>query len=291
MPTIFVRNNYQINIVWSSVTEGYDNDQSNYRHLWERSTFNGDWWGNFHHLTSELIHIFDECVFPVFAAYSDCEYLHLIYQQDNEPGLCDENTGNWPCYENFISHMKFYYEWPYYLFLLFYADQTTVHVWDTVNYTNNSYGSPGPITYQWYFEGGTPETSTEKHPSVVYYNEGLFDVTLIGSNDLLADTVVIENYITVLPTINIGDYEKDNNICIYPNPGNGKFILDLSSFESQTVEYSIYDLLGTVVIKESISVEKDFKQTINLTNQAEGIYFINIKTSNDSHTLKMVVQH
>ena len=64
-PSITTDDFERITVVWSSLTETYDNGVNNYRHLWARlSPNNGEFWGNFVDLTSDLIHIFDECVFP-----------------------------------------------------------------------------------------------------------------------------------------------------------------------------------------------------------------------------------
>jgi hypothetical protein len=85
-------------LVFSSVTETYDNGAQNYRHLWMRGSPNGSWWGAFHDLTNDLSHLYDECVFPSLATFSDDAY-YLTYQRDNEPGLAvrgdlDEYTEN-----------------------------------------------------------------------------------------------------------------------------------------------------------------------------------------------------
>jgi hypothetical protein len=103
MPQILVDDNDEIYVVFSSVTEGYDNDAQSYRHLWARYSPNGEFWGPFDHLTSELIHIFDECVFPSIADYSDDSF-YLVYQHDNEPGLAVRGDED-PYGENFISCM------------------------------------------------------------------------------------------------------------------------------------------------------------------------------------------
>ena len=103
MPQILIDDMNQIFVVYSSVTEGYDNDAQSYRHLWSRYSPNGDFWGPFHHLTSELIHIFDECVFPSIASASDDSF-YLLYQHDNEPGLAVRGDED-PFGENFISVM------------------------------------------------------------------------------------------------------------------------------------------------------------------------------------------
>ena len=87
MPTIHVDDMGKVYIVFSSITETYDNGLKNYRHLWARGANNdGEFWGSFTDLTGDLIHIFDECVFPSLAHHSD-DYLYLNYQFDNEPGL------------------------------------------------------------------------------------------------------------------------------------------------------------------------------------------------------------
>ena len=87
MPTIHVDDQGKVYVVYSSITETYDNGLKNYRHLWARSANNdGQFWGDFVDLTGNLIHIFDECIFPSLSHTSD-DYLYLNYQFDNEPGL------------------------------------------------------------------------------------------------------------------------------------------------------------------------------------------------------------
>lgn len=58
--------------------------------------------------------------------------------------------------------------------------------------------SAGLVTeWEWHFEGGLPEVSSEKNPVVVYENAGLYDVTLIAKHEDLADTLTITNVVEV----------------------------------------------------------------------------------------------
>lgn len=50
---------------------------------------------------------------------------------------------------------------------------------------------------QWYFEGGTPETSTESNPTVTYESHGKYDVQLIAQNNELSDTIKLNDFIVV----------------------------------------------------------------------------------------------
>ncbi|MBC8486166.1 MAG: T9SS type A sorting domain-containing protein [Bacteroidetes bacterium] len=103
-PQIIIDDNDLIFVVYSSVTETYDNGMQNYRHLWERTSWDIGAWGDFSDLTSNLIHIYDECVFPTCAPVSD-DYIYLIYQTDDEPGLAVRGDLD-PYGDNNINLMK-----------------------------------------------------------------------------------------------------------------------------------------------------------------------------------------
>jgi len=51
--------------------------------------------------------------------------------------------------------------------------------------------------FAWFFEGGVPDTSTSKYPSINYPDSGLYDVMLIASNDSVSDTIRKTDFILV----------------------------------------------------------------------------------------------
>jgi len=104
MPQIIIDDMNNIYMVFSSVTETYDNGTQSYRHLWGRYSGYGDFWGPFVDLTSDLIHIFDECVFSSVASTTD-DNLYLVYQTDTEPGLAVRGDED-PFGNNDIRFMK-----------------------------------------------------------------------------------------------------------------------------------------------------------------------------------------
>ena len=67
----------------------------------------------------------------------------------------------------------------------------------TVQFTSNATGTVD--NYLWTFEGGTPSTSSEANPVVVFENAGLFDVSLNVSNASGADELILQDIIEVLP--------------------------------------------------------------------------------------------
>lgn len=55
-----------------------------------------------------------------------------------------------------------------------------------------------PTAYMWYFPGGTPSTSTDVNPTVVYSAAGNYDVTLVVRNAAGMDSLVRRNVFRVL---------------------------------------------------------------------------------------------
>ncbi|MCD4790928.1 MAG: PKD domain-containing protein, partial [Bacteroidales bacterium] len=66
---------------------------------------------------------------------------------------------------------------------------------ETVDFYDQSSGDV--ISWEWIFEGGSPGTSTFQNPTVMYFNEGTYDVTLTVSDGVENNTLLIEDYITV----------------------------------------------------------------------------------------------
>lgn len=82
----------------------------------------------------------------------------------------------------------------------FAANQVTVIAGNAINFTDLSQGQPW--TWIWHFEGANPSSSTDQHPRNIRYNSvGHYDVTLIAQNMLGSDTLTLENYINVIPSI------------------------------------------------------------------------------------------
>ena len=97
MPQICIDDFDRITVIWSSVTETFDNGLQNYRHLWYRCSPNdGNWWGEFNDMNNYLIHSMYECVYPSVAEKAN-DAIHLVFQMDFEPGLAvkgDEDPYN-----------------------------------------------------------------------------------------------------------------------------------------------------------------------------------------------------
>ena len=99
---------------------------------------------------------------------------------------------------------------------------------NSVLFTNISQNNP--LTYQWYFPGGTPTSATTANVTVAYNSPGNYDVTLITTNVVGSDSITLTNYIQVNnPPVGIAlPYFENFEDTLFPtngitidNPDNG----------------------------------------------------------------------
>lgn len=94
----------------------------------------------------------------------------------------------------------------------FSSDNTTIFENQTIQFSDQSTGNP--TGWQWTFEGGTPETSTEANPNVRYLRAGKYQVSLTVINGSSSYVITKEEYITVQDDLLDGlvaQYDLDGN--------------------------------------------------------------------------------
>jgi PKD repeat protein len=77
----------------------------------------------------------------------------------------------------------------------FTCDQTTICHGSAIHFYDNSIGNP--TSWEWSFPGGTPATSIEENPVVVYNNGGFYGVSLTVSDGTNSDSFTAMDFIHV----------------------------------------------------------------------------------------------
>lgn len=168
----------------------------------------------------------------------------------------------------------------------FQVDDTLICRKDMVSFENFSTGDVE--SYEWHFEGGTPETSTEINPIVKYNEAGVFDVQLIVSNSISLDTSLKLDYMEVqeLPAISfdpLPDFCDDDPPYLltegWPEEGNyfGLFV-DTGYFHPMTAGSGEYTVYFAYQDEESLCSDTlsqlaivDLCNTVNETTESENI--------------------
>lgn len=145
------------------------------------------------------------------------------------------------------------------------ADKVLASVESIINFYD--FSTYQPKSWEWTFEGGNPETSIERNPSVTYNNEGVFAVSLKVTNEQGENMETKSNYITVQTSVTSVDIDRSNSITIYPNPAQDILSL-VSNNDLGIIRYRIINTTG-ISIMEGLTESK-----INISQLESGLYFI-----------------
>lgn len=127
----------------------------------------------------------------------------------------------------------------------------------------------GATSWQWTFPGGTPATSTQQNPTIVYNSPGTFhDVKLVATNSNGADSVIKYSYIAIspalVPTITLNNNDslcQGQNAALAASNGNtykwhptnqASQTINVSS--SNTFSVTVTDALGCAVTSQPVTI-------------------------------------
>jgi PKD repeat protein len=127
----------------------------------------------------------------------------------------------------------------------------------TVAFTDNSLNVP--TSWEWSFPGGTPSSSTLQNPAILYSTVGVYDVSLIVSNNTYTDTITQLNLITITeaPTAVAGSdvtstYVPSSGIVNFTNAGstgvNSFWDFGDGNTSTQTAPTHNYTAVGNYVV-------------------------------------------
>ena len=87
-------------------------------------------------------------------------------------------------------------------------------------------------------------------------------------------------------TAGFNEYEKPNDVTMYPNPTNDLITVDFGADIPSDGVVNVIDLTGKVIFSQSISQQKTI--AFNLSSFAKGIYQIQISSSAFAVTKKII---
>ncbi len=149
-----------------------------------------------------------------------------------------------------------------------------------------STSSDNAVAFEWMFEGGTPETSFEKNPAVLYKEPGTYDVSLKVSVGTQSHTIQKEDFITINVCASVDEMEANELIRIFPNPSSGIFYIDCRQIAG-TDKIQVMNLQNEIISEINPKNEQIFK--LDMSRQAAGIYLIKLSNPEGEFVRKIVV--
>ena len=143
----------------------------------------------------------------------------------------------------------------------------------------------GYTIYQWRFGDGA--SSDQEDPVYTYENVDAdeFEICLSVKNDECwsesCDMAVV-NLVGVEDLVN-----NDAMITVYPNPSAGSFNLEVTN-AGDDVEIAVSDILGNT-LPITITDNLNGKYTVDLSNVADGVYFVQVRNGDTYATKRITV--
>ena len=174
----------------------------------------------------------------------------------------------------------------------FIADKTIIMAGEPVTFADASTG--GPRERAWTFEGGSPSSSTQKNPVVIYNQDGLYEVSLQVTNEFGVNTAIKTGYIQV-GQVGTNDVALISNAKLYPNPiSGGKITMEFDTDKTQKMSFRLYDAQGKVVrVLYEDKVKAGYNVfSFNADMLVNGSYFLNISNNiGQVKTITLLVNH
>jgi len=142
-------------------------------------------------------------------------------------------------------------------------------------------GAHSTSTVAWTCPGGTPATSTNRHPTIVYNTPGTYNVTLTVTNSW-GNTVKLKTGYIYVGGVGINEHSAAT-VSVFPNPA--KDVLNIQG--SQNIqEVSLMNMVGQVVYTQTTDAST---LTINTSDLKSGVYNLRIKMADGFINKKVVV--
>ncbi|MCB9186825.1 MAG: T9SS type A sorting domain-containing protein [Flavobacteriales bacterium] len=120
--------------------------------------------------------------------------------------------------------------------------------------------------YHWNFGDGS--TSQDFEPTHNYSIDGMVDMYLVASNDCGSDTAFLN-----MTSVSVNEVKLISEFSVYPNPATDYAILEFNSTNSETMNLTIYNMMGELVLTNSFQAQTG-RNLIRLNTQelSAGMY-------------------
>ncbi|MCF8276430.1 MAG: T9SS type A sorting domain-containing protein [Flavobacteriales bacterium] len=151
------------------------------------------------------------------------------------------------------------------------------------NGNNNLTVDPPGSGYQWFINGDPIPGATGLTFDAI--QSGNYHVEYIGPNGCPTETYIYEF------TFNVGveEYSIFDVLDVYPNPGKGEFTIRGQLPSSENVSIELTNMLGQALLPAVvINGTNDFTQRMDISQFANGVYFIRIQAAGSMTTVRYI---
>jgi PKD repeat protein len=154
----------------------------------------------------------------------------------------------------------------------------------SINSVLLSGGNPSGGTYS-----GTAVTGNYFNPQAAGMGTHQITYTYTDSHGC-TNTATSVIYVDICTGVNT--ISRESAIEIYPNPTNGEFNIKIITEQEKDISLRIFDVTGRVIFERKLLkiITPVFHSVIDLENEAEGLYYLQLAWGNDIITRKIIIE-
>ncbi len=158
---------------------------------------------------------------------------------------------------------------------------------------------PSPSGYYWWGSATSAEASlvffdslyiepriyTGGIPGNYFLRYSIGDIDYWDRNP--ADDVSDPIPITLIDNTGVDELLSATNITMYPNPASDFLTIDINRYKNELIALEMYNMMGKLVYNQDITSRNT---KINVSEMAQGIYFINLKNGEAEKSHKIIIK-
>jgi hypothetical protein len=146
---------------------------------------------------------------------------------------------------------------------------------------------PGTVSWNWDFGDGGSSAATS--PSHTFTAFGVYTITQIVSNGTCKDTT--EKTIDINNFIGVDESQFASGISVFPNPSSGMVFVQMDLLDRYDVQLNITDMTGRIIRTLGDEGVTSFHGEVDMSQQADGVYLLEMNVSGMRAFRKLVITH
>lgn len=149
---------------------------------------------------------------------------------------------------------------------------------------NTLWVEPAGSGYQWFLNGNPIPGATGS--TYIASQSGNYSVQYTGDNGCPANSYVLE-----FTYVSVDDIGPFSNISLYPNPGNGDFVIEGTLGHTHSVSIGLFDITGRAVkLERNLGQTLSFRENITIRDLAKGVYMVRVRANDHEVVFRYVRQ-
>ena len=116
------------------------------------------------------------------------------------------------------------------------------------------------------------------------------EIEIIEVTGCESPRVMVVGRVDCLVGIEDNELGETTSLSVYPNPSSGLFTLNINTEKQEQFVLTVRDVKGQLVYTGDVSVNGEYRNDLDFTGFAKGVYYLQIQTETATKVEKLIIQ-